>query len=102
MFWGSTEDEIAYGPEAVAELLREITGSPTRTSSTWGRRPVTVEGDVAWVNAVGELRVRESGRAPEDRAVPDHGGVRPPRRRLAPAHVQRVGARPIRVISRRP
>jgi ketosteroid isomerase-like protein len=57
MFWGSTEDEIAYGPEAVAELLREITGSPTRTSSTWGRRPVTVEGDVAWVNAVGELRV---------------------------------------------
>jgi len=35
MFWGSTEDEIVYGPEAVAELLREITGPPTRISSAW-------------------------------------------------------------------
>jgi len=47
MFWGSIEDEIAFGSEAVAELLREITTSPARIDSTWKRRPVTVAGDVA-------------------------------------------------------
>lgn len=61
MFWGSTEDEIASGPADVAELLRAITVSPTQVTSSWHERPTTVVGDVAWVNAVGQVRVENPG-----------------------------------------
>jgi ketosteroid isomerase-like protein len=63
-FWGSTVDEIAIGPKAVASLLHEITESPTQLTPTWEPHRVHVEGDVAWVNAVGELRVENPGQEP--------------------------------------
>ncbi len=63
-FWGSTVDEIAFGPDAVAGVLREIARSPTGLTSTWEPHRVHVEGDVAWVNAVGEIRVENPGQEP--------------------------------------
>jgi ketosteroid isomerase-like protein len=60
-FWGSTVDEIAFGPQAVARVLREIVASPSELAFTWEPR-VHVAGDAAWLNAVGEVRVQNPGR----------------------------------------
>jgi ketosteroid isomerase-like protein len=67
-FWGSMVDEIAFGPEAVARILREITESPTQLTAAWEPHRTHVEGDVGWVNAVGELRVDNAGQ--ETRVIP--------------------------------
>ena len=60
-FWGSREDEFALGPTAVVNLLRTITGSTVQLQPSFPQRRVTVAGEAAWVNAVGEMRARTPG-----------------------------------------
>jgi ketosteroid isomerase-like protein len=54
--WGSDEAERAVGPEAVAQMLRGIAASGSDLDFRWSERRVRVEGDVAWVNARGDVR----------------------------------------------
>jgi ketosteroid isomerase-like protein len=61
---GSEEGERAVGPAAVAALHRSIAASPARLAFAWRERSVHLEGDVAWVDAAGEVRVERDGAAP--------------------------------------
>lgn len=65
VMWGSDEAEQAVGPDEVAALHRAIVASPTRIAFSWQRRQVRVEGDVAWVNAAGEVRVERTAHEPQ-------------------------------------
>jgi len=66
VFSGSTQDEVGFGPEAVAAVLRAIVASPTRLSLSPERRQVREEDNVAWANITGRIRVEEPGTAPRD------------------------------------
>lgn len=62
MMWGSAPDEVAVGNAAIGKLFRELTannGEPFQFR--WDIKNVRVEGDVAWVNAVGEWVDESSG-----------------------------------------
>ena len=61
VMWGSDEDEQAVGLQAVSELHRGIAASSTELDFRWHSRHVHVEGDVAWVNAAGEVTVSPPG-----------------------------------------
>lgn len=61
---GSAPEELAVGPEAVAELHRTIARSPLTLAFEWDRRIVHREGDVAWVNAAGSMRLEAAGGEP--------------------------------------
>jgi uncharacterized protein (TIGR02246 family) len=52
-FWGSEADEQALGPDHLREFMAELCASPTSFEFRWQDRRVRIEGDVAWVNAVG-------------------------------------------------
>ena len=52
-FWGSAEPEEAVGPAGLRALADAIAQAPGSFVVTWHERRVTVEGDVAWVNASG-------------------------------------------------
>jgi uncharacterized protein (TIGR02246 family) len=62
VMWGSDEDELAVGRPEVAALQRAIAASATRLKFSWQRRWVRVDGDAAWVNATGDVRIEEAGR----------------------------------------
>ncbi len=53
--WGSDEPEQAVGTTAVGALVESIVASPASLGFRWSSRRVHVEGDAAWVNAVGEI-----------------------------------------------
>jgi ketosteroid isomerase-like protein len=54
---GSQDFEFAIGPEAVASVNQILAGAPLKLTFVFPRRLVHQEGDVAWVNATGELRI---------------------------------------------
>jgi uncharacterized protein (TIGR02246 family) len=63
MMWGSAPDEVAVGKAAIGELFRALTAANCEPFAfRWDVRKVRVEGDVAWVNAVGEWVDESSGR----------------------------------------
>lgn len=61
-FWGSEEAEQAFGPAGLREIAEAVASSPTQFSFQWRKKRVRVEGDVAWVNAVGTVAVGEPPR----------------------------------------
>jgi ketosteroid isomerase-like protein len=58
--WGSDLPERADGPAELRALIASIAATHSSLAFTWASRTVHVEGDVAWVNAAGELDI--SGR----------------------------------------
>lgn len=63
VMWGSGAEEVALGSAEVGELVRSIAASPQSGSLSfhWRRRLVRIEGDIAWVNAVGEFLEEKAG-----------------------------------------
>jgi uncharacterized protein (TIGR02246 family) len=59
--WGSDETERAVGPPAIRAFLQAVADGPSSIEFTWGEVRVHVEGDVAWVNARGDLTVVPAG-----------------------------------------
>jgi RimJ/RimL family protein N-acetyltransferase/ketosteroid isomerase-like protein len=55
VMWGSEEDERAVGPAAVRDMLRAIAAGEAELAFRWHERRIQVDGDVAWINASGEL-----------------------------------------------
>jgi ketosteroid isomerase-like protein len=57
VMWGSGRQEVALGRPAVKRLFEQIGASTSaaKLSFRWQSRQVRIEGDVAWVNAVGEF-----------------------------------------------
>jgi ketosteroid isomerase-like protein len=55
VFWGSGREEHALGRAALADLFSRIVGFGEALSFRWSHRQVHVEGDAAWVSAIGEL-----------------------------------------------
>ena len=62
VMWGSSPDEVAVGKAAIGELFASLTGAVSAPFAfRWDFRHVRVEGEVAWVNAVGEWVDDSSG-----------------------------------------
>jgi ketosteroid isomerase-like protein len=55
--FGSEESDTAVGPAAVQAHLVAIAASKSDISFAWHEQHVHVEGEAAWVNAAGTLRV---------------------------------------------
>jgi ketosteroid isomerase-like protein len=53
--WGSELDERAEGRERIRALGEALASWPEQLTFTWDDTFVRVEGDVAWVNAVGAI-----------------------------------------------
>ena len=52
-FWGSALEEEGLGPAGVRDLAAFIASASGSFRMDWHNRRVRVDGDVAWVNAVG-------------------------------------------------
>jgi ketosteroid isomerase-like protein len=55
VFWGSGREEQALGRPALAELFGAIAQIGDTLSFDWSHRQVGVEGEAAWVSAIGHL-----------------------------------------------
>ena len=64
VFWGSGREEQALDRTALARLFGAITQIGEALSFEWSTRRVTVEGDAAWVSAIGDYRYAPPGEAP--------------------------------------
>lgn len=63
VMWGSGPTEVALGYAAIGALLRGIAASPSPPFTfRWDSRLVTVAGDVAWINAIGQWVEESAGR----------------------------------------
>jgi ketosteroid isomerase-like protein len=63
-FAGSDLPELARGPVEAQQLLEAITRSASTLHFEWESQQVRVEGNVAWVNAVGRVFVDGSRELP--------------------------------------
>ncbi len=63
VFWGSGSEEQALDRAALAQLFGAITRIGDALSFHWSVLRVTVEGDAAWVSAVGDYRYAPPGEA---------------------------------------
>jgi ketosteroid isomerase-like protein len=61
---GSDEEERAVGPDELRAIADAIASGPSFRFE-WSEQRFRVEGDVAWVNATGELVLAEDGSAPK-------------------------------------
>jgi ketosteroid isomerase-like protein len=64
VFWGSGRAEQAFGRQALAELFGRIVEIGEALSFEWAERHVQVEGDAAWVSAIGDYRYAPDGESP--------------------------------------
>ena len=64
VMWGSDEAERATGHTPIAELHRGIARFAGDLAFQWHERHVHLKGDVAWINAAGELVVTPAGQPP--------------------------------------
>jgi ketosteroid isomerase-like protein len=55
VFWGSGREEQALGRPALTELFGAIAEIGHTLSFDWSHRQVGVEGDAAWVSAIGHF-----------------------------------------------
>ena len=58
---GSEPDEVASGPEEIAQFFRAILSQPLTIAFEWRETRASVLGDQAWVFAVGEAILRTNG-----------------------------------------
>lgn len=58
---GSELDEIASGPDEIAEFFRTIMSQPLTIAFEWRQTRASVLGDQAWVFATGEAILRTNG-----------------------------------------
>lgn len=56
-WWGSGESEQFVGPDKLRVFADEITRFEGSLRFVWHQRQVRIEGDTAWVNALGQLEV---------------------------------------------
>jgi uncharacterized protein (TIGR02246 family) len=61
VMWGSEQDEVASGRPEIAALHRGIAEFDGDLVFRWRLRRAHVDGDVAWVNAAGEVTVAPAG-----------------------------------------
>ena len=64
VFWGSGREEQALDRAALAQLFGAIAQIGDALSFDWSVRRVSVEGDAAWVSAIGSYRYAPPGEAP--------------------------------------
>jgi ketosteroid isomerase-like protein len=64
VMWGSEHGERATGHAEIGALHRGIAEFAGELSFRWHHRHAQVDGDVAWVNADGEVSVASAGAAP--------------------------------------
>ena len=64
VFWGSGREEQAFGLPALAQLFAAIAQIGDALSFEWSRREVNVEGETAWVSAIGDYSYAPPGETP--------------------------------------
>jgi ketosteroid isomerase-like protein len=64
VFWGSGRAEQAFGRRPLAELFGRIVEIGEALSFEWAERQVHIEGDAAWVSAIGHYRYASPGESP--------------------------------------
>jgi uncharacterized protein (TIGR02246 family) len=64
LFLGSGRAEQALGREALARLFAEIVEIGDALTFEWAHRQLQVEGDAAWVSAIGTYRYAPPGESP--------------------------------------
>jgi ketosteroid isomerase-like protein len=65
VMWGSEQDERATGRAEIAALDQGIADYPGVLRFRWHERHAHMDGDVAWVNADGDVTVSPVGAAPQ-------------------------------------
>jgi ketosteroid isomerase-like protein len=64
VFWGSGRAEQAFDRRALAELFGQIAEIGDALSFEWAERQLHVEGDAAWVSAIGTYSHAPPGESP--------------------------------------